>query len=313
MILGILPTISDDHNVYLNFLNLMEAQTLRIDLLAIGFQGDEKIFSSLRESVMARKWGVRIEFIHIPEKSLARSKNILINALKQGFSHIFIYEDDVVYNSDYNELMLKELLRTNADMISAIVEKKATLKQIIYSLFYTLTHIPPLNDMRSLLSIIPFGVTIKSRYLSGGMSMAKKEVFDSFSYDDRLLFYSLGEDVDFSFRASSAYKTVITNKIKCIHNSHNVHKFGSLESIIAKINLWSYFFDKNIHNKFFLPQLYCIFLLNLAEALLYSLREGDMNIIKAALKTFILNRRGLYTSPFIEGYTPEILAQFAHK
>lgn len=149
--------------------------------------------------------------------------------------------------------------------------------------------------------ILPFGITIKTRYLSGGFSLVKREVFEDVKYDNKLLLYSLGEDVDFSFRVSSKYKTVLTNKIRCIHNSTKVRKFNPLLSINAKINFWSYFFNKNIHNKCCLPPYYILLLINLMEAAILSIKTNDFRMLHIICKTIRLNRKKIYTSPFIEG------------
>lgn len=302
MILGILPTVSNEFSVYMDFIKQMEQQTLKADLIAIGYQGTDENFLLLTEKLAKAAETIKTNFIKIQERSLARTKNILIDLYKDGFEYIFIYEDDVMYKKNYNEDMLNELLRAKADMISAVVEKKITFKEILYALLYTATHIYPLNDMRTLMMIIPFGLTITSRYLSGGFSMVKKKVFDYYQYDKRLLLYSLGEDIDFSFRVSERFKTVITNKVRCVHNSENVWKFKPTDSITSKVNLWSYFFNKNLMKKSYLPQYYCIIALNLIEAMAYSIKYRDAAIFKKAFRTFKLNRKGLYTSPFIEGH-----------
>lgn len=302
MILGILPTVSNEFSVYMDFIKQMEQQTLKADLIAIGYQGTDENFLLLTEKLAKDRETIKTNFIKIQERSLARAKNRLINDYKEGFEYIFIYEDDVMYKKSYNENMLKELLRAKADMISAVVEKKITFKEILYALLYTATHIYPLNDLKALMMILPFDLTINSRYLSGGLSMLKKMVFDYYQYDNRLLLYSLGEDIDFSFRVSEKFKTVITNKIRCVHDSENVRKFKPTDSIIAKINMWSYFFNKNLLKQYYLPQFYCIITLNLIEALVCSVRYKDTDILRNAFRTFKLTRKGCYTSPFIEGH-----------
>jgi GT2 family glycosyltransferase len=299
--LGILPSISDDLSVYLDFIKLMEAQTRRVDLLVVGYQGDDESLAYLRENLLEREFGIKVEIIKINDKSLARAKNILIDMYKDGHDYIFIYEDDVVYDKDYNAHMVEELNRNGADMISSIEKTERTLRTVLYALLYTIFHIYPLNDMRSLLTIMPFGTTMKSRYLSGGFSMVRREVFDDFKYDDRLILYSLGEDIDFSYRVASKYKAIVTNKIRCIHNSKKVRKFDSPIMINAKINFWAYFFNKNINRNIYLPQYLLLLLANIVEAAMLSLKNFDIAILKEVYRTIKLNREGIYTSPFIDG------------
>jgi GT2 family glycosyltransferase len=304
MILGILPTVSNDPAVYREFFRLMERQTLKPDLLAVGYQGEEVDCEYLKERLFPGDWSVETVFFRIGEKSLARAKNILIGEYGSDYDYIFIYEDDVVYEPDYNERMLRELENNGADMISAVPKIPLNIKTFLRACAFSLTHIYPFSDCRFLMSILPFRFTLQTRYLTGGLSMAAKEVFDHVRYDDRLLLYSPGEDMDFSYRASEQYKTLLTNKIRCLHDSRSIRKFEPIAAITAKMDMWSYFFNKNIRKKYFLPQYYLLVASIVAEALMLSLRYGSGDILKAALKTAALNRKGIYTSPFIEGYRP---------
>lgn len=304
MILGILPTVSNDPAVYREFFSLMETQTIKPDLLAMGYQGSDADHETLQARLLPGDRSIEAVFLRVAEKSLARTKNILIEKYGAGYDHIFIYEDDVVYGPDYNECMLQELESNGADMISAVPKIPLNIKTFLRACAFSLTHIYPFSDCRFLISILPFRFTLRTGYLTGGLSMAVREVFDHVRYDDRLLLYSPGEDMDFSYRASEQYKTVLTNKIRCLHDSRSIRKFEPLAAITAKMDMWSYFFNKNIRKKYFLPQYYLLVASIVTEALMLSLRYGSCDILKSALKTATLNRKEIYTSPFIEGYQP---------
>ena len=86
--------------------------------------------------------------------------------------------------------------------------------------------------------------------------------------------------MDFSYRVSNDYKTIVTNKIRCVHNSVGNNKFNIEKALTEKIYAWSFFIDQNISDAIKIQKfmLYSFFFL---EALFISLLRRRLSIIKS--------------------------------
>lgn len=58
-------------------------------------------------------------------------------------------------------------------------------------------------------------------FLSGGITMYRTEIIKRFMFDERLIGYGYGDDVDVSYRVSREYKLFYEPKAKCKHDTHS--------------------------------------------------------------------------------------------
>lgn len=61
-----------------------------------------------------------------------------------------------------------------------------------------------------------------------------------------LVGYSLGEDVDFCYRASKKYRFAITPMARAVHNLSPFNRLGLRELYEAKFRYYEFFFRKNV-------------------------------------------------------------------
>ena len=271
---GILPTVESNFDKLNPVINQILNQTLKCDLIIV-FQGNEEQYEELK--IKGKK--LKILIVYCKKKSLARSKNYIIKSVAKDYDYFFIYEDDVEYTNTYNEEMLQELNRVGGAMISCVEKIKPTLKKKVRNVFFQISHLPPLNDKRQKMALSNKMQTIKTPYLSGGLTLISGKVFKDYLYNGNYIKYSLGEDMDFSFRVSTRYKTVLTNKIRCVHNSVANNKFNIEKALIEKLYAWSYFIQNNIKEEIIFQKriLICFFF---TEVLLQCLLKQNIGIMK---------------------------------
>ena len=141
---GILPTVEYQIETLSDVINRILNQTLKCDLFVV-FQGDFDHFNTLKQNLS----NLDLSLYYCPERSLARSKNFILNSVSINYDYFFIYEDDVEYPEDYNKNMLHELNFNSADMISCVERTKPTIRNRLRNWIFRVSHPKPLNDKDS--------------------------------------------------------------------------------------------------------------------------------------------------------------------
>ncbi len=265
---GILPTLESDYKNLLTVLNLLDNQSLKLQELIIIFQGEKYDCNTIKRQIDDNKFTFDIRLIHLKNKSLTMAKNIGKKYLPLSSAYCYIYEDDIDYQMDYNEKLRKILEKYSADMVSGVEYKRRSLTNILKGVFYRISHVYPLNDRRLWTSIFFDKRTIKTRYLSSGLSLLKTEIFNAHKYDENLTKYALGEDMDFSYRVTQEYKGILTNEVRCVHKSKGARKFGMEQYLKEKVQAWIYHYNKNINIYKYKYSLYMLLLFLLCEVII---------------------------------------------
>jgi GT2 family glycosyltransferase len=144
--------------------------------------------------------------------------------------YLFFFDDDVVLNSDYHQ----KVLNVYEDNITAmgvggivINERTFTFQQTLLRKAFFLPTASGNNN------ILPSGqldyvngatlnTIIKVDALFGCLFSFKKEVFDTYRFDENLSGYAAGEDVDFSYRVSRKFNLFLTPFAKAYHNPSHI-------------------------------------------------------------------------------------------
>lgn len=94
---------------------------------------------------------------------------------------------------------------------------------------------------------------ISCEWLSGCNHAFRKNIFNDFEYDEKLVDYSLKEDADLSYRVHKKYpgQLRLIPSAKCIHNVSSAGRMPKISSLYMEYGYLSYFFYKNMHNSIF--------------------------------------------------------------
>ena len=90
----------------------------------------------------------------------------------------------------------------------------------------------------------------KTEILPGGITAYRREVFENFRFDEVLIRYCLGEDMDFSYRVGKQYSLAFATDATALHNHSPVGRYDAEESFACKVAGYAYFYGKNVEKTF---------------------------------------------------------------
>lgn len=166
--------------------------------------------------------------------------------LASGDLIVFI-DDDVVLDKECLASILRLHERHGLDGIGGIAIPNQR-RGVMYDLASALFHRGPFRDdrllvqqgRRKLKELYP------TRILSTCLVSFKRCIFDDYQFDETLVGYSLGEDVDFCYRASQKFRFAIAPTVRGIHNLSKENRLGLRNLYRAKCQFHSFFFHKNV-------------------------------------------------------------------
>lgn len=240
--------------------------------------------------------------IHIKDNSvtgLCNAKNIGIKHSKCNI--IFFFDDDIIVYKDFFSTILKTF-EENKQIAGIsgrqINSKSSRFKVLVFNLF----HRGPYRDIRKKFnSGFCKNDLTKTNVLPGGVTAYRKEVFDTFSFDEVLIKYCLGEDFDFSYRASSKYDLVLQQSAKVIHNHSLSGRYDAIESYACKVASYYYFYTKNLSWDKKNKRYYNLVRIGLwFDALMYSIKHFSFKSFKGIKKGKRYIKGNLKNVPFID-------------
>ncbi|MEO5357045.1 MAG: glycosyltransferase family 2 protein [Nitrospirae bacterium YQR-1] len=176
---------------------------------------------------------------------------------------IFFLDDDVVLLPDYIEEILKIYESTgNVGGVGGAIanHKKLGFVQKLRKIMEIPFMVSGLREGKVLPSgfCTSFGTTpfeIKQvtevDFLSGGVCSFKKEVFNSFAFDSKhFLNYGLGEDKDFSYRVSKAFKLIYTPHARLYHYESPKMRPNDFKEGFMFVVFTHYFFETHVKKHF---------------------------------------------------------------
>lgn len=202
----------------------------------------DKIFKNLK---------TRIKYIH--DQSIAGLTNARnIGEKNCTGDYCFFIDDDMTIDKDFLLNIIPHLDKDEnlkgASGVQTQFESLNYFKLFLFNLF----HIGIFSDKRR--KIYKFHNRLKNaiyhtNFLSGGLTIYKKEIFKKFKFDENLVKYCLGEDKIFSFQVSRKYKLAIITNAKAHHSRSNIGRYNSAESIESKYIDYHYFYNYGLANK----------------------------------------------------------------
>jgi len=203
----------------------------------------------------------KIRYIYSKIPSITLARNLGVKNIHKAAKIICFIDDDVTLNKNYFKNILA-VFNNNASakavagfFINENLSKRRKFEIVLRKLFFLDN--PDKNRARI---ISAYGNTypkelnqvINSQWIPGVNMCYKKEVFREQKFDENLLGYTIGEDIDFSHRLYKKYpdSVFITPYAKLVHRASNVERTPTEK--MAYINQVDhfYFFFKNKNDSF---------------------------------------------------------------
>ena len=235
---------------------LTQETTLPKEVLIVDDSDDgetERLFEDMRKEFEAKN--INLIYIKNPkQKSLTVARNIGVEH-SRGDVIVFLDDDVTLDKNFFAEVLYVYKNYPNVKGVQGFWGKniKMTfLSQLLNTLkkFFLLSHyerdkcrvLPCFNQTYPYMLT---GIT-RCQWLSGCNQSYVRSIFKEFRYDEKLLRYSFGEDLDFSYRVYSKYSgsLFITPKAKLVHR-------GALKTLTEKLIYMQvvyshYLFHKNM-------------------------------------------------------------------
>jgi len=233
--------------------SLLKQTVLPKEVLVVDDSTNEQT-KSLVESLTSKfsEKGVQIGYVRGKGQSVTEARNRGI-AFTTGRIHCSL-DDDVVLYPDY----VQEILKVFAEHPNAVgvaghvvnVSKASPHQNAIARLF------PSFFVESNRARVLPTGISypypltriINGEWLNGSNCSYRREVLKQFRWDEKLMRYSLCDDMDFSLRVQKAYpkSLLITPSARVIHEHSQVARISSEYLTHMSISYHAYFFFKNM-------------------------------------------------------------------
>lgn len=162
----------------------------------------------LTMQVCARAWGIPVRHLPNPQNSLTVARNMGVTLA--GGDYVLMVDDDVKLASDYVEL-LYATMQSDPRVVGLQGHisqgARSRLRETIHRTF-RLYHLQPnrCGVLRSISTTYPAAPhsPVMCEWLSGSNQFYRRDVLTQVPWDEQMIMYSDGEDLDHSYRVSRA-------------------------------------------------------------------------------------------------------------
>ncbi|MCC6278778.1 MAG: glycosyltransferase family 2 protein [Oligoflexia bacterium] len=204
------------------FLKSVSAQSRKPDEVVVIDQSDDGKTKGVFEAWNAP--GVKKTYLHRTVKSLILARNAGIDA-SGAYDLVCFFDDDIVLEPEFCERMVE---RFEHDVEGRFAGGMGTMvgtpkrNAWIQKIFF----MPHDGDGKFTKAGAPTFCHWKdefceTEFLSGGITFWRKSIIQAFRFDERLVGYGHGDDVDVSYRTSRKYKHFYEPRARCFHDPHS--------------------------------------------------------------------------------------------
>ncbi|KWT82984.1 glycosyltransferase family 2 protein [Candidatus Magnetominusculus xianensis] len=249
----IIPTYNRPVDLKNCIRSILDQTVLPYELIVI----DDGNLSELPLKAECEQAGIKYVYFKKDKPGLTASRNKGIELVTGDI--VFFFDDDVVLFPDYIEQILNiyNMSEDVGGVGGAIANhKRLNLVKKIRKILEIPFMVSGVREGRVLPSgfCTSFGTTpfeIKKvtevDFLSGGVSSFKKEVFNTFKFDAKhFLNYGMGEDKDFSYRVSKAYKLIYTPHARLYHYEAPQMRPNGYREVFMFVVFTHYFFKTHV-------------------------------------------------------------------
>ena len=178
------------------------------------------------ESLCAEYSTLPISYIRCFPPSLSKQRNAGMAAVKPGITIAGYLDDDIELAPDATEEMMlfweKAPTETGGASLG-IVNQPTNSRPWLHKLFGIDSPCPGDVLPSGFATSIPFPEkTIETKWLYGGATLWKKEVFNNIEYDEWYIGHGYLEDLDYSYRVSQKYRLFVVPESRCWHYPRDI-------------------------------------------------------------------------------------------
>ena len=237
---------------------------------------------------------VKKKYIHRQIKSLILARNAGLD-LCDSTDLVAFFDDDIVLSPHFSAHLVRVF---ENDKEGVYAGGMGTIEGKSYNLRPLQTFFLMPRDGSG--SFLPNGVPTfphwkkdfsETEFLSGGITFWRRKIIQEYRYDERLIGYGHGDDVDVSYRISRKHKLFFEPKAVCQHDDHSPGRDGLRKYRRAWIQNMYYLAQKNKASRFAFA--WCIlghFLRDLVCRDFYGARgdlEGAWNVLRGRIDTVV--------------------------
>lgn len=279
----------------LNAVESIVKQSRVPDELIIIDQSETDVTRDLIKALLSDNTGIKLRYVYDTNISgLVDAKRVAVN--ESSGDLICFLEDDVVLESSY--IFETELLFLNNPKMMGCCGVTTNLPPLSknYVFLFHLFHKGIFYDAR--VGVHGFSEKtsaklIQSRYLSGGISAYRKEVFENISYDLKNDFFML-EDIDFSTRAADYFGDshfCINPNAKLAHYMSPINRAVFAQKYARKLREFLVFYKKHKNKPKSTFHLLLLLAGLLLEAISMSLKVRGLSPLIGYMKGFLAGVR----------------------
>lgn len=253
-----------------SFLSSVQVQTMLPYKVVIVDQSDVESDADF----VAEYPNLHIEYLYNPSLSgLCAAKNYGIKHMAGEFC--FFFDDDIILDSDFFEKIIGHFEK-HPDYVGICGRQKNSKSSRLKVAAFEFFHRGPFRDIRKKCnSGYMKAPLVPTNVLPGGITAYRRKVLEQYSFDETLIKYCLGEDMDFSYRVSQKYPLAFATDALALHNHSVIGRYDALESYACKVAGYDFFYMKNVKK----GHKFSLWLVNLGivfDALTYSLKNHNI-------------------------------------
>ncbi len=168
--------------------------------------------------------GIKKKYIHRKVKGLIPARNAGLDACANDADVISFFDDDLILMPDFSEHILRVF---EADTQGVYGGAMGTIQGYSYKWrplekFFLMPHEGTGKFLPSGAPTYPHWKKefTETEFVAGGITFWRRAVAQAYRYDERLIGYGQGDDVDFSYRVTRKYKAFMQPKSLCLHEDH---------------------------------------------------------------------------------------------
>tara|TARA_B110000967_G_scaffold196939_1_gene228108 strand:+ start:76 stop:984 length:909 start_codon:yes stop_codon:yes gene_type:complete len=286
----IIPTLKRPVSLVHAVTSVLEQKHLPDELIIVDQSVDEQSYIAVKALYKNFDVAPKLIYLHEPEVSgLTEAKQRAVEVAKGDI--ISFLEDDVVLHQQYLENSIS-VFKSNQKLMGCCGVISNVYSGILYEYLFKLFHRGIFYDSRLNIGknrdCQGLGVLLPSRYLSGGISCYRKEVFEKVKFDTVNDFFML-EDIDFSTRAADffgdEYFFISTNM--CLeHNMSPINRMQLKERWQTKLREYITFYKKNAKKRWSLVNLIWLLIGMLGESVVSSVLFKNIDPLRGTMIGF---------------------------
>lgn len=272
---AIIPTINRPNDLIMAITSIFDQEILPNELIIVDQSPNKNSYNLVYKLYKNYKKKIKLKYFHdVTISGLIEAKQKGVEGSNGDV--IFFLEDDVVLQSNYFKNAAK-LFEENDKVMGCcgVISnlKKRPIYEYMFKLFHRGIFYDPRIDAKKKSKTLSSGFLLPSRYLSGGISCYRKEVFEKVKFDVANGFHML-EDIDFSTRAADIFGNelfFINTNMRLEHHMSPINRLKLKERWQRKIIEYLTFYKKNSEKQWSLINLIWLLIGMISEAILSSL------------------------------------------